>query len=91
MLSDKPMKGLSDTLPATHLALCMMIITLHQLLVFVNVVRIVGYALGRAKSAFRPSVPGLATWAMSQPPFGQGLDGRGALPAIPPPEAEPPA
>jgi hypothetical protein len=36
LLSDKPMKGLSDTLPATHLALSTIIVMLHQLLVFVN-------------------------------------------------------
>jgi len=36
MLSDKPMKGLSDTLLATHLALATMVIRLRQLLMFVN-------------------------------------------------------
>jgi hypothetical protein len=36
MFSDKPMKGLSDTLLATHLALATMVIRLRQLLVFVN-------------------------------------------------------
>lgn len=36
MLRDKPMKGLSHALLVTHLALPTMIITLRQLLVFVN-------------------------------------------------------
>jgi hypothetical protein len=36
MFSDKPMKGLSDTLLVTHLALATMVMRLRQLLMFVN-------------------------------------------------------
>ena len=36
MFSDKPMKGLSDTLLATHLALAAMFMRLRQLRMFVN-------------------------------------------------------
>ena len=36
MFSDKPLKGLSDTLLPTHLALATMVMRLRQSLVFVN-------------------------------------------------------